>query len=241
LGAKKIKPVKKAPAKLAPAQSAYAEKFSRLAEKNSSLIIGIGAAVLFAIISIWGLRAYDAHQENKARSAYPKIASKLPAEGKATRDDWQKAIPDLQKFVSEHGGTQAALLARIDLAKAFFETGNHEESIKTCLEAMKAVPQGHALRSLVQYQLVHAYQAAGKTEEAAGIWAQLKESENTAFRREAEWNIGRTHAAKKDFAKAAEAYQKAAETPGNYPAPAVLDQDLSRAKQEAGIVEKQPK
>ncbi|MEN6439249.1 MAG: tetratricopeptide repeat protein [Syntrophobacter sp.] len=234
-----VKPVvKKSQGKPIILQDTYLEQVKLWADKHYPLLVGITAAILFTMISTWGIRTYDAHKENTARAAYAVVALKLPAEGTATPDDWQKLVPELQKIISDHKGTQPALMARMELARAYLETKRYDEAVKTAIEAMKYLPPGHSLRPLLQYQLACTYEAAGNREQAAKEWAQLKESGTAGLQREAEWNLGRNFAAKNDFAKAAESYQKASETPGSYPSPTMLDQELARARQAAGIAEK---
>ncbi|MFZ2448603.1 MAG: tetratricopeptide repeat protein [Syntrophobacteraceae bacterium] len=241
MGAKKIKPSKKVAAKIAPAQDTYVEQVKIWAEKNYSRIVIVGAAILFAVISAWGMNAYQTYSENSARSAYAPLASKLAAEGTMAPEEWQKLIPDLQKFISAQKGTQTALLAKVELAKAYFETKRYDDAIKTASEALKAIPPGHGLKPLIQYQLAYAYEAAGKPDQAVKEWTDLKGAGLAGLDREAQWNIGRIYAAGKDYARAAEMYAKAVDAPGSYPASALLEQELERTRQAAGIGEKQGK
>jgi len=140
------------------------------AEKNYSRLVIVGAAILFASISAWGMSTYQAYNENSARAAYAPLASKLAAEVKMAPEEWQKLLPELQKFISAHRGTQSALVAKIELAKAYFETKRYDEAIKTAAEALNAVPPGHGLKPLIQYQLAFAYEAAGKPDQAVKEW-----------------------------------------------------------------------
>lgn len=234
MGAKKIKPVKPVSSKPSIViEETYVEQLRIWAEKHMVMIVGISAAVLLMILSIWGVRAYANYKENSARDAYTAVASQIPGE-KATTEEWDKLISDLQKFVSEHGGTQPGLLARIELSRAYFETKRYDEAVKAASEALKSAPSDHVLHPLVQYQLAYAYDAAGKPEEAAKVWEKLRELKTGGIEREADWNLGRIYAANKEYEKAAEAFQKAAQAPGSYPSPALIDQELARSKQQAG-------
>lgn len=255
MGAKKVKPLVKPGVKpgVRPAlkpvagksvgkpivlQDTYLEQAKLWAEKHYPLLVGIVAAILFTMISTWGIKTYNEHTENVAKAAYAAVVSKLPSEGEGKPEDWQKLIPELQKIISDHKGTQSALMARMELARAYFETKRYDEAVKAGLEAMKYLQPGHSLRPLLQYQLAYTYEAAGNREQAAKEWTQLKESGVPGLQREADWNLGKNFAAKKEYAKAVENFQKANETPGSYPSPTLLDQELSRARQAAGIAEK---
>jgi predicted negative regulator of RcsB-dependent stress response len=189
---------------------------------------------LFVLLATWGIGTYEGSKQARAQADYAVLASKFPTDGKGTQADWEKLVPDLQKFVSDHKGTRAALNAQIELAKAFFETKRYDDSIKTASEAMKSVPSGKGLKPLLYYQLAYAYEASGNLDQASGEWTNLKNSGLMGIEREADWNLGRIYAAKKDYPKAVEMYQKASQVMGDYPPPALLDQELAHAKSESG-------
>ena len=230
MGAKKIKPVKKLQKKpVLPPDTAFA-KAKQWADKNYTIVFGACAAILFTIIAVWGFSAHDRSKQARAQSNYAILLYRLPAEGKGSPADWEKPIPDLQSFISEHAGTAPALNARIELAKAFFETKRYEDAIKTGEAALNLAPAGNSLRPLIMYQLGYAYESAGKPDEAANEWNSLKQLGMQDLEREADWNLGRIFEGKKEFAKAAEMYQLASREPGDYPPAALIDQQIARLK-----------
>ena len=230
MGAKKIKPVKKLQKKpVLPPDTAF-EKAKRWADKNYTIVFGACAAILFTIIAVWGFSAHDRSKQVRAQSNYAMLLYRLPAEGKGSPADWEKLIPDLQSFISEHAGTAPALNARIELAKAFFETKRYEDAIKTGEAALNLAPAGNSLRPLIMYQLGYAYESAGKPDEAANEWNSLKQLGMQDLEREADWNLGRIFEGKKEFAKAAEMYRLASREPGDYPPAALIDSQIARLK-----------
>ena len=92
-----------------------------------------------------GVQRSRSFKTGRAQSDYGTLVSRLPAEGKGSAADWEKLIPDLQKFISEHRDTAPALDARIELAKAFFETKRYGDAIKTGEEALSLAPAVTAL------------------------------------------------------------------------------------------------
>lgn len=227
---KKIKPVKKLQKKPAlPPESAF-EKARKWADKNYALVIGASATILFTIILAWGFVTHDRSKTERARSDYGQLASGFPADGKGSTADWEKLIPDLQKFIAEHKDTAPALDARLELAKAFFETKRYEDAIKTGEEALQLARPGHSLRPFIMYQLGYAYESAGKTDKAASTWTSLRQLGIPELEREADWNLARIFEAKKDFARAAEMYQAASKAPGDYPPAALIDQQMAKVK-----------
>jgi tetratricopeptide (TPR) repeat protein len=229
LGVKKIKPVKKLQKKPVAVDTAF-DKAKKWADKNYATVIGVGAAILFTCISIWGFNAHDRSKQAHAQSDFGMLVPRLPVEGKGTVADWEKVIPDLQKFISEHKGTAPALNARVELAKAFFETKRYEDAIKTGQEVLELAPPGHGLRPLILYQLAYAYEAAGKYDDAASQWNSIKQLGMPDLEREADWNLGRIFEGKKDFTKAVEMYQLASRAPGDYPSAALIDQQMTKVK-----------
>jgi tetratricopeptide (TPR) repeat protein len=230
LGARKIKPVKKVQKKAVLPSETVFEKASKWIDKNYTMAIGTSVAVLFAVVSIWGYSAYANSRQVRARSDYGVLVSRLPAEGRATSADWEKLIPDLQMFISGHKRTAPALDARIELARALFEAKRYGDAVKIGQEALGLAPAGHGLRPLILYQLGYAYEAAGNLDEAAGQWNSLIQLGAHDLEREAEWNLGRIFEIRKDFAKAAEMYRLASQTPGDYPPVSLVDQKIAGTK-----------
>jgi predicted negative regulator of RcsB-dependent stress response len=231
LGTKKVKVIKPVVKKgAALPEETQIERLKEWADKNYALIVGALALVLFIMFGAWGIGAYQGSKQSRAQADFAVLASRFPIETKGTQADWEKLIPDLQKFIADHKGTRAALNAQLQLAKAFFETQRYDDSIKTATEAMNSAPSGYGVKPLLNYQLAYSYEASGKLDQAVGEWTNLKNSGLMGIEREADWNLGRIYAAKKDFTKAAEMFQMASQAPGDYPPAALVDQELSRAK-----------
>ena len=240
MGAKKIKAVKKPVSKKpAVSQDTQLERLKTWAEEHYSVIMKVGTAVLVLFLATWGFSAYEKSKQAQAQSDYATLASKFPAEGAAVEADWEKLIPDLQKFISEHKGTGPAVNAQLELAKAFFETKHYDDAIKTASEALGSISKGHGLRPLLYYQLAYACMSAGKPDQAAQAWTDLKNTGLAEFEREADWNLGTIYMEKKDFAKAQEMFQLASKASGSYPPTALIEQQLANAKSEAGTTDKQ--
>lgn len=234
MGAKRAKATKPLAKKSIVPQDTLYERVRDWVDKNYTAVIGAGAAFIVIILASWGFGAYENSRQVRMETEYGMLAAKFPAEGKGSPADWEKIIPDLQKFITEHKSSNLALNARIELAKAYYETKRYDDAVKTGSEALNAVPAGHGLKPLVEYQLAYAYQASGKTDQAAQEWTNLKNLGLPEFEREAAWNLGRIYAAKKDTAKALEMFELAAKAPGEYPPHALLNQELAKAKTEAG-------
>ncbi len=234
MSAKRIRPSAKKPSKAVIIEDTFPERAKAWAEKNYMVIILVAAAVLLPVIASLGMSAYASRNEAKAMADYSAIAPKLPSGEKSTPEEWQKILPELEKFVSEHKGTQAAVIAQAGLAKAYYETRRYDDAIKTAADALKTAQPGGGLRPLIEYQIAYAYEAAGKRDDALKEWTSIKESGAPGMEREADWRIAGIYAAAKDYSKAAEMYSKALEAPGSYPPQALLEQELARARDQSG-------
>ncbi len=230
MGAKRIKTVKKFENNTALPPDTIFERTKKWTDDNRGIIVGACVAVLLAIVSIWGYSAHAHSKQARACADYAVLASRFPAEGKGTPADWEKLIPDLQRFITDYNSGAPALEARIELAKAFFVTGRYEDSIKAGQEALAVAPSAQGLRPLILYQLGYAYESAGKLDEAASNWMSLKQLGVQDLEREADWNLGRISENRKDFTKAVEMYLLASRTAGDYPPEPLIDQRLAGLK-----------
>jgi predicted negative regulator of RcsB-dependent stress response len=227
LGAKKAKPVKTVQRQPAQAVDTPLQKALKWAEKNYAVIAGAAGAILLIVVLSWWLAAHKRSELAHAQSDYAVIASRMNVQGHGITTDWEKIIPDLQDFIAKYKDTAPALNARLNLAKALFETKRYPEAVKTGEEALDNVSSGNSLRPLIMYQLAYAYEAAGKADQAAGLWTKLKKLEMSELEREADWNLARIFEAKKDFAKAAEMYQSASKASGDYPSASLIDRQMT--------------
>lgn len=232
MGAKKVKSAKKPLKTTILPQETFAEQVKEWVDAHYAYIVGTLALIVFVFLATWGVRAYQTSRQERAQADYAAIASKLPADG--TQSAWEQLIPDLQKFVADHKGTSAGLNAQVTLAKALFQAKRYDESIKIASDALGKAPEGLGIKPLIRYQLAYAYEAAGKQDQAAAEWENLKTSALPGIDREAYWNLGRIYAGKKDYAKAVEMFEKAAQAQGTYPTSAFIDQALASAKSSMG-------
>jgi predicted negative regulator of RcsB-dependent stress response len=230
LGTKRVKPITKAPKKpVLPPDTAF-EKVKKWADKNYTLVVGIGAAIIFTAILAWGFGTHEHARQARAQADYGLIEQRLPVEGKGSAADWEKVVPDLEQFILKYKDSAPAQDARTELAKAYFETKRYADAVKIGEEALSLASSGHNLRPLIIYQLGYAYEAEGKAEEAARMWTDLKQFGKAEFEREADWNLAKIFESRKEFDKAAELYQTALQSPGDFPPTALIDQQMARAK-----------
>ena len=232
MGTKKIKISKKEAQKAKKAQElAATPMLSRewIEEYSTKILIGFGV-LLLVLGSLWGFKAYGESKERRAQLDYAKVLQSWPADQNSTREAWEKTISELDVFLKEHSGTKPVNDARLDLARAYFQTQQYENALNLNKKVLDQLPRDQSLKFLAQYQLAFNYEALGKTDEAITVWSDLKGNTSPEFQKEADWNLARLYARKGDYPKAAEHYETALKASGNYPNSALLQDELASLK-----------
>ena len=197
---------------------------------NTRIVVGAGVAIALAAILLSGGWFFEHSKAVRARAEYAPIASRLPGDSYSDAAEWNKVMPQLEKFISKYGESDSTLGARIDLARGYFATRSYDLAAKTLEEALKVAPRGSSLKPLILYQLAYARQSAGKSDEAAETWTALKKLDAPALAREVSWNLGLLFEKKKNFSEAAVMFELAYQAPGDYPSNPQIDSRLSVIK-----------
>lgn len=225
MGAKKATPYQK---KSAVTYDSIFEQARDWAIENTRAAIGVGVAIVVAAMVAGGIYVHVNSSAARARSEYALLASRFPGQAPGSAAAWGKVIPDLQKFIASNGNSAPTLEAKMELAKAYFETKSYGKAVQAGQEALQAVSGDSTLKPLILYQLGYAYEAAGKPGEAVKMWSALKGLGASALQREADWNLGRIFEAQKKTTRAIEMYELASQAPGDYPSTPRIEHRLSQ-------------
>lgn len=232
MGAKKIKIPKKEALK---AQKALEQTTITVLSKDWIELhlnkILAGLVVLCLILGgVWGFSAYGQSKERRAQLDYARVLQTWPGDDNSTSQAWEMIISELEKFLKDHAGTMPVNEAQLDLARAYFQTKQYENALNWNKKVLDQLPRDQSLKIPAQYQQAFVYEALGKTDEAIGLWNDLKSNESSELKKEADWNLARLHARKGDYAKAAEQYEISLKAPGSYPSSALLQDELASLK-----------
>ena len=234
MGTQKIKVAKKPLKKVAPLPpQTVIERYRAWMEKNSRYLMGGLVVIVVPMLVVWGAKAYSSHKETKAREAWVQLEAKTASEQGSSQNP-EKSVPDLDKFVHDYSGTAMALDAEIELQKGYYRVKRFDDAVKLGKELAGKLPKDDSLLPVVIYQTACAALASGNTEEALARWTEVKETGYPGLAREADANLARLYAARKDYAKAAEMYKAATQAAGSYPETALLEQELARVNLSAG-------
>ncbi len=190
--------------------------------------IGGGIGLLVAIVLVWGYTSYEQVRERRAQMQYAHTLGKLANQQNPDVPAWGPLISELKSLCEQYRGTRAARTAQVDLAQAYFQTGQYDQAIvwdQKNLHNFKATP---AAQALVRRRLVMSYRALNQLDEALTQCAALEKAAGPALAREVQWQLGQLFAAKHDFAKAAEHFHKALEQEGTYPADGIIQAGLAQ-------------
>lgn len=232
MGAKKIKISKKEVQKALKAEElAKVPVLSKewIEERSTKILTGLGILVLL-VGAFWGFNAYRVSQDQQARLEYANALQTWPGEQTADPQAWQQVISALEKYLADHAGRAPAANAELDLARAYFQTGQYEKALKATRNVFDQRTRDPNLRFLAQYQLAFIYEALQQTDEALAQWQALSANEASGLSREALWNMARLYADKGDPAKAEEYGELALKAAGAYPDPAIIRTELASLK-----------
>ncbi len=227
MGIKKIKIPKKEALKAQKAlELAATPAFSKeWIEQHFNRILAGLVALCLVLGGFWGFNAYGQSKERRAQVDYAKVLQRWPGDDNSTRQAWEKLIPELEKFLADHSGTAPVKDAQLDLARAYFQIQQYENALNWNKKVLDQAAGDQGLKILAQYQQAFTYEALGKTDEAIALWNNLKGTESSELKKEADWNLARLYAQKGEYAKAAEQYEILLKAPGNYPSPALLQDE----------------
>jgi len=188
--------------------------------------------VLIALIPLvfWGVGMYEQSQERKGREAYALIFENWSDKDISDSNAWGGIIPKLEKCISEHSGTLAAMDARLDLAQAFFRVGRYEDARKLSAEVVEKTGPDNDLKPLARYQLAQSSETLGKVDEAVAEWEALRKEQLSGLNREVDWHLADLYAKKGDYSKAVSHYESALDASGSYPTTPMLQEGLAFAK-----------
>jgi len=199
-------------------------------EANRNLIGGFIAGVLILFLIALGVQSYLKGQESRAQERYAQLMRQWPKDF-STADDQtlEKLIPDLQKFLQEHDGREAAWLGRLDLARVFYQMRRHEDA----LAQNQIVLDGTSdpmLRNMAHYQAAVTLQALGRPDQAIVQWNAVKGEPSLVSERELNWYLASLYVERKDHPKAVEHLELAIKADGDYPTNQLLEDQLAGQK-----------
>jgi predicted negative regulator of RcsB-dependent stress response len=175
---------------------------------NRATVLTVTGGLLVVLIAVVAYQAISASREASAGHAYA-AAQALAGEG-----NYEEAANAFADVVASHGGTEHALLARLQQANALLQAKRVEEAVVAYQGFLDAGPPTDYLRQLAETRLALVNEERGKHAEAVAEYASAAGT-SSLFSDDALIGEARTAEAMGDSAKAKELYERFLE---DYPA-----------------------
>jgi predicted negative regulator of RcsB-dependent stress response len=192
--------------------------------------LGGGIALLVVLVMVWAFTSYGQVRGRRAQMQYAQTLSKLGNQQNPDAQMWAPVIAELKSLCENFRGTRAALSAQLDLAQAYYQTGQYDQAILWDQKNLQDLKPNPATQALARFRLVLSYRALNKLDEALAHCEILQQTALPGLSREVQWQTGQLYAIKRDTAKAAEHFQKALEAGGTYPADGIIQEGLARVR-----------
>ncbi|MEA2084137.1 MAG: tetratricopeptide repeat protein [Thermodesulfobacteriota bacterium] len=160
----------------------------------------IKIAVVVITVVVFGWVFLDHYAETRRDESVALLAKALKEKPGAAKD---LLMADL---LSDYGGTDAALLGRLETANTAFDDKRFQDAIKGYHEVLKDVAANNPLIPVLQYGLAYAYECNDEPDKALTHFTNL--SEMPGFKSEGLLAMGRIYENKGAFDKAKEIYEK---------------------------------
>lgn len=164
----------------------FSDKAGDWLRENWMVAAGIVGAVLLVTALVAGLRAWHEQQELDAASAMAAVEREFlqrmgaepgargfqePANPQVGLDARRDAATRLLDVAREHGGTEAAALARLQAGQLLLEAGNEAKAIETWQALAASDDLRPDLAAMVQVRIAQAEEARGRWQQAAEAYA----------------------------------------------------------------------
>ncbi|MCU0571453.1 MAG: tetratricopeptide repeat protein [Syntrophobacteraceae bacterium] len=214
-------------AQAGPLDLSRAQRAQEWLEHNRNLLGGIVAGVLVVFLIVLGVQGYLSSQESRAEERYAQLLRQWPADfGAADDQAMEKLIPDLEQFIREHEGRRAAWLARLDLARVFYQLRRQEDALGQNRRVLDGAGDP-SLKGMARYQAAVTLQAMGRSEEAITHWTAMKNELSLVSEREINWKLATLHTARQEYPKAIEHLEAALKAGGDYPTNQLIEDQLA--------------
>ncbi len=214
-----------------PADQGVPAQVREWLEQNRNLIGGFVAGLFIIFLIALGVQSYLRGQESRAQERYAQVMQQWPKDFSTSDDQTlEKLIPDLQKFIQEHDGREAAWLASLDLARVFYQMRRYEDAQAQNQKVLDGTSDPN-LRNMARYQAAVTFQALGRADQAIVQWNALKGGgPSLVSERELNWHLASLYGDRKDYPKAVEHLELSMKADGDYPTNQLLEDQLAGQK-----------
>lgn len=192
------------------AVTVYLHRFAEFVGQYQKQLIAAGIAFVVLILVISGVVYYMNHAENQASTMLGKAIARYEAVQSQNNDpaQYEALKKEFKAVIDEYGFTDAAEMARVQLASVYYESGDYEKAVewyKTAVDAFEGNPQ---FSDLVLNGLAYAYQAQGDYDNAVKYFEKIADDNSAITRDQALFNLGQLYGRLGQTEKSRHAFEK---------------------------------
>jgi len=194
--------------------------------RNRQVAIGALAGVVLILLGSLGYNWYAHSKDQTALKAYSEARRSLATEAGATAPAPVETLDALARVAEQYQATKIAVLAQMDLGRAYYGRGDYAAALNWFEAALKRAPKADFLSLLAEYHTALCDRELGRIPEAVAKLEAVRERVPATLKREFHWQAALTYELAKDLGKAVENFQRAGEAEGTFPAKALLEERL---------------
>jgi predicted negative regulator of RcsB-dependent stress response len=156
-------------------------------EHQGISLLAASCCVLLIIIVVVGKMVYSSYQEKK-RLAFQE-ADNLAA----FPDKNSQAIEALQAFINKYGGSDLNPLARVSLARLYFEKGQYDKALGQYESALSRLEKRPEVKPLTTLGLAFCYEAKGANQKAIEALLSIKDDPANYLQEEVLFQLARLY------------------------------------------------
>ena len=156
-------------------------------EHQGITLLAASCFVLMIVAIIIGKMVYSSHQEKK------RLAFQEAANIAALPDKSAQALGVLQAFLKEYGGSDLAPLARISLARLYFEQGQYDKALELYNVALSGLKKRPEIKPLAVLASAFCYEAKGATQKAVEALLSIKNDPANYLQEEVLFQLARLY------------------------------------------------
>jgi TolA-binding protein len=156
-------------------------------EHQGITLLAASCCVLLIVAIIVGKMVYSSYEEKK------RLAFQEAANIAALPDKSAQAMEALQAFLKKYGGSDLAPLARVSLARLYFEQGQYDKALELYNDALSGLKKRPEIKPLAVLASAFTYEAKGATQKAVEVLLSIKDDPANYLQEEVLFQVARLY------------------------------------------------
>ncbi|MFH1134569.1 MAG: tetratricopeptide repeat protein [Pseudomonadota bacterium] len=186
----------------------FSEKAYEFVRVNSKqFTMGVIIAATLILLGI-GITSYNKYSARQAMTSYNQAIAAVSSNPSPDEQTVRQTVEKLDKFISDHSGSNAARHALIDLGALYFKLKDYEKAEKALLAFVEKAGgnEERHIRAAALSTLANIYETQGDYKKAAARWEEIINIPGQMLKEEAYRALGRDYQAMGETDKARKSY-----------------------------------